>query len=213
MDGVLEKAQADVLALRERIPQLDPSSLDLIFREARSFNGWQDRPVADGLVRQLYEIVKSGPTSANCQPACFLFLRTPAAKERLRPALAPGNVDKTMGAPVIAIIGYDIGFVDRLKDLFPHKDMTGMFRGNDALIESTAFRNSTLQGGFLILAARALGLDTGPMSGFDNKKVDAEFFPGSTIKSNFLCNIGYGDEKSLFARSPRLPFEDACQLL
>ena len=213
MDRVLEKAQADVLALRERIPQLDHSSLDLIFREARSFNGWQDRPVAEKLLRQLYELVKIGPTSANCQPARFLFLRTSAAKERLRPALAPGNVDKTMNAPVIAIIGYDIGFVDRLKDLFPHKDMTGMFRGNSTLIESTAFRNSTLQGAFLIIAARALGLDTGPMSGFDNKKVDAEFFSESTITSNFLCNIGYGDEKSLFSRSPRLPFEDACEFL
>ena len=192
----------------------------MLFREARTYNAWLDRPVSDETLRQLYELVKWGPTSANCLPLRVLFLRTPEAKERLRPALMPGNVDKTMAAPVTAILAYDELFYEKLPVLFPHNPgIRDMFASSPELSDITAFRNGTLQGGYFILAARALGLDCGPMSGFDNEKVDMEFFAAPTaetevmsagrIRSNFLCNLGYGDPAALFPRSPRLTSEEA----
>lgn len=204
---------------------LNDAALDQLLREARTHNAFLDRPVSDEVLRQLYDLMKWGPTSANCLPARILFLRTPEAKERLRPALAPGNLEKTMKAPVTAIIGYDELFYEKLPRLFPHNPgMRDYFANSPELAQTTAFRNGTLQGGYFILAARSLGLDCGPMSGFDNAKVDEEFFPvpdgGATevmpesrIKSNFLCNLGYGDPAALFPRSPRLEFDEACRLL
>lgn len=206
---------------------LNADALSLLFREARTHNAWLAKPVSDDLLRQLYDLTKYGPTSANSSPARFVFLRTKAAKERLRPALSPGNVDKTMAAPVVVIVAYDLKFYDKLPKLFPHNPkMREVFAGNPQLIEMTARRNSSLQGGYLMLAARALGLDCGPMSGFDNAKVDEEFFgagkcenceqeffPAGHVKSNFLCNMGYGDKSKLFPRNPRLDFGEACSLL
>lgn len=191
---------------------LDAAALDVLFRDARTHNGWQDRPVAAELLRAVWDLAKMGPTSANCSPARVVFVVSAAAKEKLKPCLAPGNVDKTMAAPATAIIGHDLSFYDRLPVLFPHTDARAWFVGNQALIDSTAFRNGTLQGAYLILAARALGLDCGPMSGFDNAKVDATFFAGTTIKSNFLCNLGYGDPAKLHPRAPRLEFDEACSI-
>ncbi len=190
--------------------------MDLISRAARTQNGWQAKSVSDEQLRQLYELMKWAPTSMNCGPARILFLRNPAAKERLKPALSPGNVDKTMAAPVTAIIGYDSHFYDMLPKLFPNNpNARAVFAGEDkkALAETTAFRNGTLQGGYFIIAARAIGLDCGPMSGFNNSKVDAEFFSGTAIKSNFLCNLGYGDPAKAMPRNPRLEFDEACKLL
>ncbi|MDR6379292.1 3-hydroxypropanoate dehydrogenase [Paraburkholderia caledonica] len=154
-----------------------------------------------------------GPTSANCSPGRFVFVKSPAVKEKLRPALSPGNVDKTMAAPVTVIVGMDMAFYEHLPKLFPHADARSWFAGNDKAIADTAFRNSTLQGGYLILAARALGLDAGPMSGFDATQVDETFFVGTTIRSNFLINLGYGDASKLFPRSPRLSFADAARIV
>ncbi|MDJ0949617.1 MAG: malonic semialdehyde reductase [Alphaproteobacteria bacterium] len=192
---------------------LEAAALDLIFRDARTHNAWTDRPISDDTLRALFELLKMGPTSANCSPARFLFLRSREAKERLRPALTQGNLDKTMAAPVTAIIGYDLEFYEELPQLFPHTDARSWFAGKPELIATTAFRNGTLQGAYLIIAARAVGLDCGPMSGFDNAKVDAEFFPGGRVKSNFLCNLGHGDPAGLFGRSPRFDFDQACQIL
>ncbi len=189
--------------------------LDVLFRKARTHTAWLPKPVPDELLRELYEVVKWGPTSANTSPARFMFLRSAAAKERLRPALAAGNVEKTMTAPVTVIIAYDLKFYEKLPKLFPHNPaMRNIFVNNPQLIEQTAKRNSSLQGAYLMLAARALGLDCGPMSGFDSAKVDEEFFaadkcedceqeffPAGHVKSNFLCNIGYGDTSKLFPRS------------
>lgn len=192
---------------------LDSDALNLIFREARTFSAWLDKSVADNQLHAIYELMKFGPTSANCSPARLLFVKSREAKERLRPALAPGNVEKTMKAPVTAIIGYDLEFYEKLSRLFPQVDARSWFAGNEPLIQATAFRNGSLQGAYLILAARSVGLDCGPMSGFDNDMVDAEFFPGGNIKSNFLCNIGYGDPSTLHPRNPRLEFEEACGVL
>lgn len=192
---------------------LDASALDQLFRTARTHNDWLPRDVSDEQLQHIYELMKFGPTSANCSPARIVFLKSAAAKERLRPALSEGNVAKTMAAPVVAIIGSDQAFYDKLPQLFPHTDARSWFAGNDEVIRVTAFRNSTLQGAYFMLAARAIGLDTGPMSGFDNAKVDAEFFAGSAIKSNFLVNLGYGDASALFPRSPRLSFDEASQIL
>jgi 3-hydroxypropanoate dehydrogenase len=207
---------------------LNDEALDQLFREARTYNAWLDKPVSDELLRQLYELMKWGPTSANLCPARILFLRTPEARERLRPALAPGNVEKTMAAPVTAIIAYDELFFQAAPRLFPQKPgIRDYFVSAPELAESHAFRNGSLQGGYFILAARSLGVDCGPMSGFDSAKVDAEFFPvpadledsatevmpESRIKSNFLCNLGYGDPAGLYPRNPRLAFEEVCQLL
>lgn len=193
--------------------RLTEDALDLLFRQARTHNAWLDRPVADETLGQLYDLMKWGPTSANCSPLRILFLRTPEAKQRLRPALAPGNLDKTMAAPVTAILAYDYRFYDLLPKLFPHTDARAWFADNPALIESTARRNGALQGAYFIIAARALGLDCGPMSGFDAAQVDQAFFPNSSVRSDFLCNLGYGDPAQLFPRSPRLSFDEACTLL
>ncbi len=195
-------------------PPLSDDALDLLFRKARTHHTWLPQPVSDEELRALYDLVKWGPTSANTCPARFVFLRTPEAKQRLKPALSPGNVDKTMAAPVTAIIATDFKFYEKMGKLFPHNAAMGeRFAGNPQMAEITAFRNGTLEGGYFILAARAVGLDCGAMSGFDNAKVDAEFFPGGSIKSNFLCNLGHGDPSKLMERHPRLDFDEACQLL
>ena len=188
-------------------------ALDQLFTDARTHNVWQDKPVEADLLRAVWDLTKMGPTSANCNPARIVFVVSDEAKARLKPCLAEGNVTKTMSAPVTAIIGSDQKFYDRLGELFPHTDARPWFAGNDAMIESTAFRNSTLQGAYFMLAARALGLDCGPMSGFDNDAVDGEFFAGTSVKSNFLCSIGYGSGEDMFPRSPRLDFDDACSVL
>jgi 3-hydroxypropanoate dehydrogenase len=193
--------------------QLDDPGLDLIFRAARTHNEWLDKPVSDTLIHQIYDLMKWAPTSANSSPARFVFVRSAAAKERLLPAMAPGNLEKTRAAPVTVIIAHDTEFHEKLPTLFPQADARSWFAGNQTLIDTTAFRNGTLQGAYLIIAARALGLDAGPMSGFDNAKVDQEFFPDGKTKSNFVVNLGYGDHAKLFPRNPRLPFEEAAQIL
>ena len=207
---------------------LDDRSLDVLFRNARVHNGWQDKPVSDDQLRAIYELMKWGPTSANSSPARLVFVRTQEGKERLRPALSSGNTEKTMTAPVTVIVAYDVKFYERLPKLFPHNPgMAKLYAANPDLTETTAKRNSSLQGAYLILAARSLGLDCGPMSGFDNAKVDEEFFaagkpcfgcdqeffPEGHVRSNFLCNLGYGDPASLHPRLPRLAFTEACSLL
>lgn len=194
--------------------RISEEALAQIFLEARTYNGWLDKPVTDEQLRQVYNLMKWGPTSANSSPARFVFVRSGEGKERLRPALSAGNVDKTMAAPVTVIVAYDLQFYEKLLELFPHKPaMRDLFGSNAQLGEETARRNSSLQGAYLIVAARALGLDCGPMSGFDNAKLDAEFFPGGIVKSNFLCNMGYGDPSSFSARLPRLDFDDACTIV
>src|SRR6266853_1231426 len=202
--------------------------MDTLFRETLTYSAWQDRPVTDQTLRDLYDLLQLAPTSANGSPARFAFLRSTEAKERLRPALAPLNVQKTMSAPVTVIVAYDLKFYDQLPKLFPHSPgMKQLFESNPELVEATAKRNSSLQGAYLILAARALGLDCGPMSGFDHAKVDEEFFaagkpcfgcdqeffPEGHVKTNFLCNLGYGDPGALHPRLPRLAFNEACSLL
>ncbi len=187
--------------------------LDTLFQNARTHYSWTSAEVSDAELAQLYDAVKYGPTSANTSPARFVFLRTPDARERLRPALSAGNVDKTLSAPVVTIVAWDPHFYDRLPELFPHADARAWFAGDAALAEETAFRNSTLQGAYLILAARAMGLDCGPMSGFDRGRVDEIFFGESGWRSNFLVNLGHGDGAGLFPRAPRLAFSDACVVL
>ncbi|MCR4318518.1 MAG: malonic semialdehyde reductase [Planctomycetes bacterium] len=202
--------------------RIEDSALDAIFREARTHNGWQDKPVPDELLKELYDLMKWGPTSANGCPARIVFVKSNEAKERLRPALAPQNVEKTMSAPVTAIVAYDVDFNEQLPRLFPHNpDAKSWFSG--AAKEQNAFRNGSLQGAYFIIAARSLGLDAGPMSGFDNAKVDAEFLaPGKgvqdgatfrSLRSNFLVNLGYGDPAKLHPRAPRLDFDEACRIL
>ena len=189
-------------------------ALDVLFRKARTHNAWLPKPVPGELLRELYDTMKWGPTSANSCPARFVFLRSAPEKERLRPALSPGNLEKTMQAPATVIVAYDLQFYEKLPKLFPHNPkMRDVFAGNPRLAEETAKRNSSLQGAYMIVAARALGLDCGPMSGFDNAKVDAEFFPEGRVKSNFLCNLGYGDPTKLRPRAPRLGFDEACKIL
>ena len=187
--------------------KLPDASLDQLFRDARTYNTWQDRDVPDSLLHEVVDLVKLGPTSANCSPARFLFVKSHAAKEKLKPHLSDGNREKTMKAPVCAIIGYDLDFYEHLPFLFPHTNAKSWFEGKPEKIEQTAFRNGTLQGAYLIMAARALGLDCGPMSGFDNKAVDKEFFADTNVKSNFLCSLGYGDGSDLMPRSPRFRFD------
>ena len=209
-------------------PVLGAQALDQIFRSARTHTAWLDRPVTEETLRELYDLMKWGPTSANSSPARFLFIRSPEAKERLRPTLSPGNVDKTMSAPVTVVVAYDMLFYEKLPKLFPHSpSMRALFATNPQLVEETAKRNSSLQGAYLIIAARSLGLDCGPMSGFDHAKLDEEFFGGEEVcegceqeffpkghvKSNFLINLGYGDAAKLFPRSPRLEFNEACTIL
>jgi 3-hydroxypropanoate dehydrogenase len=191
---------------------LDAAALATLFTEARSHNGWTAEPVSDALLQQVYDLVKMGPTSANCSPARFVFVRTPEGKERLKPALSAGNLEKTMSAPVTAIVAWDTAFYDKLPELFPHADARSWFTGSAEVAHETAFRNGTLQAAYLILAARSLGLDAGPMSGFDKALVNAEFFAGTTWTANFLINLGHGDASKVFGRLPRLAFDDACQL-
>ena len=194
---------------------LPDSALDQIFRTARTYNGYLDKPVTTEQLHAIWELMKMGPTSANSSPARILFLRTPEAKARLIPALTPGNVDKTKAAPVTAVLGYDTRFFEWMPTkLFTHRpEMAENFAKNPAGTEVTAFRNGTLQGAYFMLAARAVGLDVGGMSGFDNARVDAEFFPGGRVKSNFLCNLGHGDPSKVMQRLPRLDFAEACELL
>lgn len=189
---------------------LDARALEALFLEARTRNGWTPQPVSDETVRELFDLCRWGPTAANSNPARFVFIRSAAAKERLRPHLSPGNLDKTMSAPCCVIVAYDTQFYELMPKLFPSREMRAVFVGNDALIEETIKRNGTLQGAYLMLAARALGLDCGPLSGFNAQTLDADFFPDGRWKSNFLCNIGYGSEENLFPRNPRLDFEEAC---
>ncbi len=193
---------------------LPSSALDSLFLQARTHNAWLDKPVDDTLLKQLWDIARMGPTSANCSPMRVVFVKSPEAKARLQPALMEGNRAKTMSAPVTAIFGNDSQFYDLLPKLFPHTDARAWFAGpgKEAVATATAFRNGTLQAAYFMMAARALGLDCGPMSGFDNAMVDREFFPNGRVKSNFICNLGYGDPAALFPRSPRLEFEEACSI-
>jgi 3-hydroxypropanoate dehydrogenase len=192
---------------------IDSNALEQLFLKARTHNAWQAKPVPSDLLRQLYDRVKMAPTSANCSPARFVFISTPEAKARLKPALSAGNLQKTLTAPVTVIVANDPKFYDKLPYLFPHADARSWFTGDAKVAETTAFRNGTLQVAYLILAARALGLDAGPMSGFDNALVDQTFFKDSGYSSNVLVNLGYGDSAALFPRSPRLPFDEACEIL
>jgi 3-hydroxypropanoate dehydrogenase len=192
----------------------DTISLDLIFRNARTHTAWKSSPVDDALLRQVYDLARLGPTSANMCPMRVVFVKSKDAKEKLKPALHEGNVEKTMAAPATAIVGMDIRFYEQLPKLFPFADAKSWFKDlPENILEYVALRNSSLQGAYLMLAARSLGLDCGPMSGFDNAKVDAAFFADTTIKSNFLCNLGYGDATKLHPRAPRLSFEEACSIV
>ncbi|WP_428491438.1 malonic semialdehyde reductase [Rhodopila sp.] len=192
---------------------IDAVGLDLLFREARTHNKWFDTPITDDTLHQLYDTLKYGPTSANTSPARFVFVRSKDGKQKLAPALSAGNTEKTMSAPATVIVAYDPKFYEKLPKLFPHNpDAVSWFTSNDALAATTAFRNGTLQGAYLLIAARSLGLDVGAMSGFDNAKVDAAFFADNGWRSNFLVNLGQGDPTGVFDRSPRLPFDEACQL-
>ncbi|MGA0392711.1 MAG: malonic semialdehyde reductase [Rhodospirillales bacterium] len=193
--------------------KINDQARNILFHEARTQNAWQDSAVSIEDLRAIWDLVKMAPTSANCSPARIVLVTTPEAKERLKPALMEGNVAKTMAAPVTAIIGFDLDFYEHLPKLFPHTDARAWFVGNEPLIEETAFRNGTLQGAYFIMAARSLGFDCGPMSGFDNNQVDQEFFAGTNVKSNFLCSIGLGDPAGLFPRSPRFDFDDVCQVV
>ena len=192
---------------------IDAAGLDLLFREARTQNKWHDEPVTDEQIRELYDILKFGPTSANSSPARFVFIRTREGKDKLAPALSAGNMEKTLSAPLTVIVAYDPKFYEKLPQLFPHNpDAVSWFTSNDSLAATTAFRNGTLQGAYLMIAARAIGLGIGAMSGFDNAKVDAAFFAQNGWRSNFLVNLGHGDPSGVFNRSPRLSFEEACLL-
>ncbi|WP_163847687.1 malonic semialdehyde reductase [Pseudooceanicola aestuarii] len=206
------RAQADVLALRARKARLDDASIDVILRDARSHYAWTDRPVSDATLRDLYEITARGPTSMNTSPARFVFVRDPAGKDRLARALKAKNIDKMRAAPVTAIIAWDPLYWQQLDKLFPHEDRKPLFEGRPDYAEETAFRNSTLQGAYFMIAARALGLDVGAMSGFSNEIVDQEFFADNGWKSNFLCNLGHADPAALFPRLPRFTFEEACKI-
>ncbi|MBC3884811.1 malonic semialdehyde reductase [Undibacterium griseum] len=192
---------------------LTKDALDTLFNAARTHNGWLDKPVSDAQLHQLYDLMKWGATSANTSPARIVFVRSAEEKQKLLSCMAEGNVEKTKSAPVTAIIGMDMAFYDKLPVLFPHADARSWFVGNAGLIEATAFRNSSLQGAYMMLAARAVGLDCGPMSGFDPEKINATFFADSTIKVNFICNLGYGNPEKLYPRSPRLSFDEACRII
>jgi 3-hydroxypropanoate dehydrogenase len=192
---------------------LTDESLDILFREARSHNAWQDKSVSDDLLKQLYDLLKMGPTSANSCPGRFVFIKSPEAKQKLKSCLNEGNVKKSMTAPVVVIIGMDLEFYEQLPKLFPHTDARSWFVGKAEKIQETAFRNSSLQGAYLMLAARSLGLDCGPMSGFDSTKLNATFFPDGKVKSNFICALGYGDPAGLYQRGPRLDFNEAAEIV
>ena len=208
-----DAAQREVRRLRAQIKSLDNNALDLILTGSRSHYAWTDKPVSEEQIKRMYEITKMGPTSMNSCPARIVFVTSSEGKERIAKALKPTNVAKMMGAPVTAIIAYDTEFWRELLRLFPHEDRRGHFSDDPAYAETTAFRNSTLQGGYLMIAARAIGLDVGAMSGFSNEIIDQEFFAGTSLKSNFLCNIGYADESALFQRLPRFDFNDVCRFV
>lgn len=210
LDELRAKAQENHRALHSRINRLSDDAIDLILRNARSHYAWTDRPIADALLQEIYEIMINGPTSMNTLPARFIFVKTPEGKERLAKSLKPQNVPKMMGAPVTAIIAHDLDFWKELPFLFPHDDRRHLFDGKPEYCADTAYRNGTLQGAYFMIAARALGLDVGAMSGFSNAIVDEEFFSGTTLKSNFLCNIGYADETALFQKLPRFAFDQVC---
>lgn len=193
--------------------KLAPAALEQLFFSARTHNAWSARPVPDAVLREIVDLMKWAPTSANSSPARFVFVRSDDAKVRLKPLLMDGNVEKTMAAPVTAIIGHDLKFYDHLPKLYPAADARSWFGGNKAFADLSAFRNGSLQGGYFILAARALGLDCGPMSGFDNAGVDAAFFAGTEVKSNFICNLGYGDPKGLYPRAPRFAFDEIATIV
>jgi 3-hydroxypropanoate dehydrogenase len=198
---------------KETPMKLEATALDQLFTNARTHNAWQEKPVADSLLEELHDLMKWGPTSANCWPLRTVFVKSPESKARLVPLLMEGNRAKTAAAPVTALLGMDTAFYDQLPRLFPHADAKSWFVGYEALISATAFRNSSLQGAYFMLAARALGLDCGPMSGFDAAGVDAEFFANTQIKTNFICNLGYGDAAQLFPRSPRPSFAEVCSII
>ena len=193
--------------------RVDDAALRALFFDARTQNAWQTRDVPDALLREVVDVMKWAPTSVNCSPARIVFVKSAEAKAKLKQHVMESNVEKTMAAPVTAIIGYDLAFFEHLPKLFPHTDAKAWFIGNEEFARVSAIRNGTLQGGYFILAARALGLDCGPMSGFDNGGVDAAFFAGTQVKSNFLCNLGYGDPAGLFPRSPRFTFDEMAKII
>jgi 3-hydroxypropanoate dehydrogenase len=209
----VEAIQAIKVLMRQSRNPLSGESLDQLFRRARTYSAWLPDPVPGEVLRQIYELSRLGPTSANCTPARWVFLTTEESRARILPALMPANVEKTRTAPVTAIVAWDNEFYQKMSKLFPNTKFGEMFAANPALRDETAFRNGSLQGGYFILAARALGLDCGPMSGFDAQKVNAEFFPDGKWKVNFLCNLGYGDPATLRDRNPRLEFDEACVIL
>ena len=214
MEKKVKMAQQDVADLRTRITRLDDLSLDLIFRRARSHNRWRDKPVADEQLKELYELMKWGPTANNNCPARIVFVKSEEAREKLVACMMPNNQIKVATAPVIAIIGQDLKFYEHLPRLLPHRpDLKNRFIDNPDLVKPVAFRNSSLQGAYFIFAARAIGLDAGPMSGFKNAEVDEKFFAGSDIKSNFICALGHADETGIFQRHPRFDFDDVCQII
>ena len=207
-------AQETFRRLKEEVSRADPATLRLILTDARTQNVWQQRDVADDLLKEIYQIMKMGPTSANCCPARIVFLKSQASRERLRSALKPNNIDKTMSAPVTAIIAHDTAFWKHAEIMFPQNPGAQLtFKDNPTGSGIAAFRNGSLQGAYFLIAARAVGLDCGPMSGFDNSLVDDEFFPDTTLKSNFLCNLGYGDPSKTFKRLPRFNFDEVCEIL
>ena len=207
-------AQETFRRLKEEVSRADPATLRLILTDARTQNVWQQRDVADDLLKEIYQIMKMGPTSANCCPARIVFLKSQSSRERLRPALKPNNIDKTMSAPVTAIIAHDTAFWKHAETMFPQNPGAQLtFKDNPTGSGIAAFRNGSLQGAYFLIAARAVGLDCGPMSGFDNTLVDDEFFPDTTLKSNFLCNLGYGDPSKTFKRLPRFNFDEVCEIL
>ena len=206
-------AQETFSNLKSNNESLNESQLNLLFGEARSMNGWQDREVPDDMIKSIYNLTKMGPTSTNCCPARFKFIKSEDQKLKLKESLLPNNIDKVMSAPVIAIIGFDLDFSNNMGKLFPHMDVAPMYKNDEIINHSTAFRNSSLQGAYFMMVSRALGLDCGPMSGFNNAIVDEVFFSGTNIKSNFLCCIGYGDPSKIFMRLPRLDFNEVCEII
>lgn len=212
LDALRAEAQEDVRNLRSRIKELDQDGIDLILTGARSHYAWRDEPVTEAQIKRMYDIVKMGSTSMNGSPARFVFVQSEEGKAKIAKSLKPANVPKVMGAPLTVIVAYDLDFWHELINLFPHDDRRPLYDGKPDYTLDTAYRNSTLQGGYLMMAARAIGLDVGAMSGFSNAVVDEEFFAGTTLRSNFLCNIGYADETALFQRLPRLSFDQACSM-
>ena len=209
----VEKAQNEFSQLKNNSDNLTDDQLNLLLGQARSMNGWKDQDVSDDMLYSLYELTKMGPTSTNSCPGRFVFVKSQKMKEKIKDALLPNNVDKCMTAPVITIIGYDLDFSDHMSKLFPHMDVAPMYKGNSDMNFATAFRNGSLQGAYLMIIARAMGLDCGPMSGFNNELVDELFFKDTNIKSNFLCCLGYGDPSKIFFRLPRLDFDEVCEII